>query len=341
MLAACYGADTVLIPSLHQPALVLEFARSRDLDSHVLLRGTGLFEADMAAAGRRITPMQLSGMLGNLARALPERDVSFQLGQQWLPGHYGSISLALMQASHLEQALDILLSHQATLCPLLGPRYRREGEQLIVYWTDSCGAGALRPFLVELHMTALTAMCRWLSGERLPWRYCFNRTRPRYLEQHEVHLGGQLQFGSQFDGMLLDAGWLSRPWSRGNERAVELLLRQAGQDTAPMRSLLQAVYDHLLAHIRRPPSLEGTAQAFGVSPATLKRHLARDGTHFQALLDLVRTHVAICLMQFQGYDPEALADYLGFHDARNFRRSFQRWTGLGGSQWLEATGLHL
>lgn len=341
MLAACYGPDTPLLPGYHQPALVLDYARRCELDSHVLLRGTGLFESDIEQGKRRISPAQLLGMLGNLQRASPECDISFRLGQQWLPGHYGAASLALNQAAHLGQALDILVAQQAALSPLLGPRYRIEAGQLIVYWTDSCGSGALQPFLVELHMTALTALCRWLSGERLPWRYQFNRTRPRQLEQHEVHLGVSLQFGSQFDGMLLDASWLHQPWPKGNEQAALRSLQPLLTSNEPARSLLQAVYDHLLAHIRRPPVLEAAAVAFGVSPATFKRHLARHGTHYQALLDQVRTHVAVCLLQFHGYDHEAMAAYLGFHDARNFRRSFQRWTGLAGPRWLDAAGFSL
>ena len=93
-------------------------------------------------------------------------------------------------------------------------------------------------------------------------------------------------------------------------------------------SLLTALYDYLLENIRLSPTLEGSAAAFGVSPATLKRHLARHGSHFQAELDQVRAHVAMQLFQMRGYDNEAVAQYLGFHDATNFRRSFKRWTGL-------------
>jgi AraC-like DNA-binding protein len=87
------------------------------------------------------------------------------------------------------------------------------------------------------------------------------------------------------------------------------------------------VYDYLSDHIRCSPTLEQTAAAFAVSPATLKRHLARHGSHFQAELDQVRSHASLRLMH-RGYDNDAVAHYLGFHDASNFRRSFKRWTGL-------------
>ena len=96
----------------------------------------------------------------------------------------------------------------------------------------------------------------------------------------------------------------------------------------PAPSLLDALYDYLLEHVRLAPTLEGAAQAFAISPATLKRHLALFGTHFQAELDQLRAHVALDLFHNRGYGNEQVAGYLGFHDANNFRRSFKRWTGL-------------
>jgi AraC-like DNA-binding protein len=102
----------------------------------------------------------------------------------------------------------------------------------------------------------------------------------------------------------------------------------AAEARALAPGLLTALYDYLLENIRLGPTLEGSAAAFGVSPATLKRHLARHGSHFQAELDQVRAHVSMHLFQMRGYDNEAVAQYLGFHDATNFRRSFKRWTGL-------------
>jgi AraC-like DNA-binding protein len=99
----------------------------------------------------------------------------------------------------------------------------------------------------------------------------------------------------------------------------------------PARGLLAALYDHLLPRYREAPSLDEAATAFGMSSATLKRRLALHGTHYQAELDLVRTHVALYLLLLQGRSNDAVAAELGFHDRHNFRRSFKRWTGLAPS----------
>jgi AraC-like DNA-binding protein len=317
------------IPARHQPALVLDYARSRELDERgdLVLRGTGLRNWEMPDASTALSPTQYLQLLSNVMRALDSPDTSFMLGHQMLPGHYGALSHALLQAQNLRQALEILAAGHAQLCPLLTPRLREEGGMAVLYWTDSFGAPSQLPALVEMHMTAVTAMCRWLSGERLPWRYCLNRSAPAHIEQHQVHLGSDLRFNCHLDAMLINPAWLYRPWPRGNGMVASVAAAEAGV-AALTPSLLTALYDYLLTNIRLGPTLEHSAADFGISPATLKRHLARHGSHFQAELDQVRAHVAIQLFQMRGYDNEAVAQYLGFHDATNFRRSFKRWTGL-------------
>lgn len=324
-------ASEAFIVAQHQPLLVLDYCRRRELEMHSILKGSGLQDCHLPPTDYLISAEQYLHLLQNLAEKFKASDTSFLLGQQMLPGHYGCFSQAFMHAPNLRHALDLLVQMQTKLCPLLSPRWRIEGNYAVLYWLDSFGAKNMRGFLVEMHMTALVAMCRWLSGQRMPWRFCFNRTRPRYYEQHEVHLGNMLRFDCQFDAMLIETSWLDQTWPRGNAMAVALAEQQCAQELAaqPVRQgILAALYDYLLHRIRSAPTLEQTAHDFQISTASLKRHLARHGSHFQAELDQVRTHVAMRLFHTEGWDNEAVANYLGFHDANNFRRSFKRWTGL-------------
>ncbi|SDC71900.1 transcriptional regulator, AraC family [Massilia sp. PDC64] len=324
MIAWCAAADPS-IPGYLQPALVLEYGRAADADDAALLRDTGLDPLDPATP---VSANQLLRLLANLLRALDSPDTSFMLGQQLLPGHDGAASHALVQAPTLRALLETLCRWHARLTPLLRPRLETWDDVALLYWVDSHGAPSLRPALVEMHMTAVVALCRWLGGERLPWRFCFNRAAPRHVEQHHVHLGSALRFDCQLDAMVIDAAWLDRPWPRGNGTAAGLAQAAAAAEPGRPPGLLAALYDYLLERVRAAPTLERTALDFGVSPATLKRQLLRHHTHFQAELDQVRTHVALWLFQARRLDNEAAAAYLGFHDAANFRRSFKRWTGI-------------
>lgn len=320
--------DEATIPARGLPWHILDYAVQRDALPAAIARGTGMpGDGSAPMQGALVSPQQCLQLLANTLRELESADTSFMLGQHLLPGADLALSAALKQAASLQQVLEILCRWPSRLLPLMRPRLHAGEDQLVLYWTDSHGAPSLRAALVEMHMTAVVSLARWLGGHRLPWKFCFNRARPRHIEQHEVHLGGELRFDCQLDAMLLDATALQQPWPQADACACAASLASASA-LGELPSLVDALYDYLLAEVRCAPTLEGASCAFGVSVATLKRHLARYGTHFLAELDQVRTHVALYLFQSRQADNEAVADYLGFHDAANFRRSFKRWTGL-------------
>lgn len=320
-------ANSRFIPSQYQPALIAEFAGDREVPDAALFKHTRLSRSQLLECPQRLTASDTLRLIDNIARYLQSPDTSFLLGQLCLPGHYGALSQALMHAPHLEGALHLLVQHQALLSPLLVPHLAMANGHAVLYWTDAFGAPAQRTLLVEMAMSSVHAMSRWLGGRTPEWTYCFNRARPKDVAHHEVHLGPRLRFDCLIDGILIQADHLRTPWPRGSEAGL-VVATQALQDMSRPVSWLSATYDHLLHNICHAPSLEDTALHFGTSPATFKRHLSRLGTHFQAELDMVRTHVTLQLFHDPACDNERAARYLGFHDAANFRRSFKRWTGL-------------
>lgn len=325
-----YETDSRFIPGHYQPATLIDLALSRDIDSHRLLRGTGLFHEDILAGQTRLSPQQFLGLIGNSRRLLDADDTSFLFGQRLLPGHYGAASHALRHAQNLHQALDTLIQQQALLSPLATPRLLLDEKHAWFYWLDSCGAGEQWRFLLEASMTSLVAMSQWLSGQRLPWECSFSHAEPRYVEQYWVHLGENVQFNRPMDLMRIPREFLAMQWPDASATAgqvarqeAQIQIEQLGFDT----SFLDCIYRYLQTHIRQAPNLEQAAQQFAMSPATLKRKLQKHDTGFQQQVDLARKHMALYLYQIKGLSNEEVAEYLSFTDAANFRRSFKRWTG--------------
>ncbi len=308
-----------------QAALLLEFARTQGLDLSPYQ-----VVAQAMQSQRKLSAASYLQALHDFFKQRPERDSSFLLGQNLLPGHYGHRSQALIHAPDLRHALRHLVQHYQQLSPLLRPRLLESPRYLILYWSDSYGVPALRNHLVEMHMAALTGLSRWLAERRLPWRFCFNRCSPKNLEQLHLFLGYDLHFDCQLDAMLIPREHADLAWPRANQTAWQLAQQQIPA-LSESASLLNALYDYLQSRLRQNPSLEQTAADFGLSPASLKRYLNKHGSHFQAELDACRTHMALYLLTVQGLDTEQVANWLGFHDANNFRRSCKRWTGLSPS----------
>ncbi len=340
-LAPWYECDQRFIAAHNQPAVLIDLALSRDVDSHRLLRGTGLFHDDILAGQVKISPQQFLQLIDNAERLLGASDTSFLFGQRLLPGHYGAASNALRYAVSLQQALTLLVEQRALLSPLLAPRLLIDEHHAYIYWLDSGGCGEQRRFLVEASMTAVYASSRWLAGEKLPWQCSFSHAQPRYIEQYWVNLGELVQFDRQVDMMRIPRHYLHQPWPMTSATVGQVAQQQSLRQLHELgfdAGLLDRLYDYLHAHIREPLNLERVAQAFAMSPATFKRKLHKHGTHFQEQIDLVRKHVALYLYQVRGYSNEDVAAYLQFRDTTNFRRSFKRWTGFSPSTLLQLLG---
>ena len=100
-----YERDSRFIAAHQQPAGLIDLCLSRGIDSHRLLRGTGLFHADILAGNTLISPEQFLLLIDNAQRLLGADDSSFLFGQRLLPGHHGAASQALALAGNLQQAL--------------------------------------------------------------------------------------------------------------------------------------------------------------------------------------------------------------------------------------------
>src|ERR1700722_18156642 len=97
-------------------------------------------------------------------------------------------------------------------------------------------------------------------------------------------------------------------------------LAQAPRVTARVRALMSRDKG-------ATPSLRTVAGAMHVSPRTLKRQLAGEGTSFSQIEDEERREKAMFLLGSPALSRQEIADRLGYATLANFSRAFQRWTG--------------
>lgn len=74
-------------------------------------------------------------------------------------------------------------------------------------------------------------------------------------------------------------------------------------------------------------SLRAVAARLALSSRTLQRRLAEQGTTWRAELETVRQARAVWLLQDTDLTVDAVADRVGYSDARALRRATQRWHG--------------
>jgi AraC-like DNA-binding protein len=75
------------------------------------------------------------------------------------------------------------------------------------------------------------------------------------------------------------------------------------------------------------------AEALHISPRTLQRRLADEGTSFKVLLDEARRELALRLIGERRMSIKETSYLLGFSEPGNFSRAFRRWTGAAPSRF--------
>lgn len=117
---------------------------------------------------------------------------------------------------------------------------------------------------------------------------------------------GNAELARQNEAILV--GYLARLETAGLSNRVQQALLQALPDGAPTKTAL--------------------ARRLAMSPRTLQRRLADEGTSFKALLNDARASLARSYVGEGRLSVTEVAFVLGFADTATFSRAFKRWTGL-------------
>ncbi|MCP8899435.1 AraC family transcriptional regulator [Gilvimarinus xylanilyticus] len=324
-----YENDTPCIAAHEFPAALIDLACSRDLEPDRLLRGTGIFMADFLSASLIIKPVQCYALLRNIQRLMPASDTAFLAGHRLFPGNFGPASTALTQASHLLDALQTLENYSALLSPLLQPRLSLDSDFVYLYWQESCEASDQGAFLRDMLMTAITSLSRQLYQQSLPWEY-FLPGELTHPEQYSVNWGPRVYSKRHITAMRLPRELATQNTPMATTSAATIAKRQCEVlfKDKPSEGFISHIDQRIRRSIPGHVSLESLAQALEVSPATLKRKLKKHHTHFQQRYDNVRKELAIEWLTRQELSVEDIAARLHFHDSRNLRRAFKRWTGV-------------
>ena len=70
------------------------------------------------------------------------------------------------------------------------------------------------------------------------------------------------------------------------------------------------------------------AERLNITSRTLRNRLRRLNTSYQAILDSLREQIARDDLTRSTLTVNAIAEHVGYSDARSFRRAFKKWTGM-------------
>jgi AraC-like DNA-binding protein len=146
----------------------------------------------------------------------------------------------------------------------------------------------------------------------------------------ETH-GPLLEFGCDYDAIVIDREILDMPVKSGCERDVPVSLEAL--ETA---EAVGAIIKHLLPY--RCATIETVAARMQVSKRTLQRRLRSWGFSFEEILDDIRRTEAIRQVLSGSCSVSETAFLLGYSDPAHFIRAFHRWTEMSTREYVRTFG---
>ena len=268
-------------------------------------------------------------------RSLPGRGHGLVLGGRQDIGSFGLLGLAMLTAPDFARALGLAIHY----APITGSMVEleledhRDGVAVIARMRDgSDRSGELEPFLCEELFVSSLWLCRGLLGpEFRPHRVEFAYPAPGYADEYTDAFECEVQFGRERNRVVIDRAWLARMMPAHNPVSARQVLALCDAQLSSNRdsSEIVAVVERLLqARVADNPRLVDIAAELHMTERTLRRQLQAAQTSFTSIHDRVRNDSARRLLAESRLSIAQVGMAVGFHDAREFRRAFKRWSGV-------------
>ncbi len=188
----------------------------------------------------------------------------------------------------------------------------------------------------------LTCVRQMTQAALAPARVAFRHSAPRDTSAHQALFGRGLEFDASFTGLEADASWLDMPLRAPNVRLREYFEKQCRrvEQTFARDPAFTAVVRQRLAANMEGGALSATAiaRALALSPRSLQRRLADEGTRYNDLVDEVRREFAEQYLARPRLAISEVAYLVGFTDPSAFFKAFRRWTGVTPTDYRQSLG---
>lgn len=172
----------------------------------------------------------------------------------------------------------------------------------------------------------------------------FQHTQPIDISEHSRLLDCELIFKAPKSSIVFDASLLALPTTFANSSVNQLHEQQAQNIRTELskKKLIDQVNGLLEKHLSMSLAKNSTsvdittiAKALSLSERQLKSKLAYLDTSFSELLDTIKKHKALTLLNAKELKISEIADACGFAEASTFNRAFKRWYGQSPSEYNE------
>lgn len=322
------------MPKTSTPAqyalILIDMAESQGCERAPLLVGTSLANTGISSIGARVSDRDFAILVGNALRLTGDPALGLNLGLRLNLSAHAVLGQAFMTCRDLGQVIDLFLKYYHLLAPALHLEYEMLDGYCVLTTVSSLAETPL-DFSYELICGAMLNTLRGLLN-RSDFQLRLEVPYPEPV--HSAHyfevFGPDIRFDCVTGRIGFHQDLLHTPLPLSNPALRSLYEDECARLLADLEEET-SVAELTLRLMRKLegqyPQMPQTAKLLNLSPRTYRRRLEEENRSYQELLDQVRAEHATRYLQNTRLPLSSIAYLIGFNDASNFRRAYQKWTG--------------
>lgn len=259
--------------------------------------------------------------------------IGIEVGKNFRPDTFENVGQALMVSRTLRHASTIINRYQP-LFQQLGRSYITVEDDLAWnYWDTHLEDPEDARHITEATLISHAQFGRWLTWQHeMPIEFIhFRHNKPDYHKLYDEIFKCPIHYNMPRDAVVFAASLVDSPLPQANQERLEALcveLDAALKALEAPKTFTERVELCTYALLKSgAPDLSQTAESLGISPRSLRRHLAQEGTNYRNILEETRRKLCEQYLSEQHISLAEIAERLGYSEQSAFNRAFKKWFG--------------
>ncbi len=309
------------------------YARVATPDPELLeeLAGLGIGLREFADPETRIPHRAGMALLQRQVERTGDRSLGLRAGSSFEHGDFDVLESAARSCSSLREAIRCISRYACLLNDACEISLTEEGDRAL--WTFRLTDGvkhlpAGNDFAVACAFTFARMYADLPEG---PLEVQFMHADATDPAAYARVFGPNVKLGMSRNACIFPRHILATPMRRAAPHlhtAFDARARELVERLRVHQGVAGRVRDVVMGQLRSgESSMKSVARALAMSPATLRRRLASEGTTHSEILDRVRYELAQAYLGDSSLSTREVAFLLGYSHAKAFYEAFRRWTG--------------
>ncbi len=324
--------------------LLVQAAAEQKIAVSSILAGSNILENQLQDTATRISMRQRLAVYQNLLDCCDDPAIFLQAGNQATICSFGVYGYVLLSSNTFLDAIYMAFKYLKLTGPLLRKTFDIEENHAFFEAGDPLLLGPLlRPVIDFWFAFTYKTSTEVSKGAFELEQLCLIFPEPEYRSSYEAIFKCPVTFNADRNRMYFSRRNLELALPRANPLSFQICTELCAEMIRDMESIsgpAKEVRDLILLTPGHFPSFEDIASQLYITPRTLRRRLAGQGTSYQQILNETRKHLAVKFLRETNLSMDQIAERVGFSDARNFRHAFKKWTDSTPSSHRSRHAIH-